>query len=370
MYIDLLSCVRTSDNSASAVCVEMQASSPKQHKSLERTETAKVDAAFVEEVSHELSAEELDLIRSLVKLTSTTPKDEEGVFPNKLDASNASKDAVEVAEDLMARTSYAFNFIHHGQHKSGNIRALLEKHTEGIPHSTTTKLNFANKQSSKVRRPAFRNILCCRSVSLTSESFLLSFVTTPPQREVDKSLQMRSGMTSLNLAVEIRSKTRQKPQLTSIASERSLDLSDDGSSAAATPTNNKSASINDDPAPSKSPSTSQATSTSQTSSTSQTTSTPETTESKSDASRTSPGEQKSESKTSTSSKSPNKARQTAGESRSDSSGKKKKSKRHGSSSDGKRESKSSSSQSSRSSKSSKRSQSSQSSAVGEPEAKE
>ncbi len=65
----------------------------------------------------------------------------------------------------MSRTSYAFNFVLHGQHESGNIRALLEQHKEGgpssaassssIPHHDTTKLRFDDGRA-KVRTPDVR----------------------------------------------------------------------------------------------------------------------------------------------------------------------------------------------------------------------
>lgn len=129
------------------------ATTPKPNRSLEKSFTEKVAPSFVHTVSHELSDEELALIRRLVKVTSSTLEDACGVFPNKLDAHNASLEAVDVAEEIMSRTSYAFNFVHHGQHKSGNIRALLEQHTD-VPRSNTTKLKFDNGKKTVRNQPA------------------------------------------------------------------------------------------------------------------------------------------------------------------------------------------------------------------------
>ncbi len=97
---------------------------------------------FVHTVSHELSPEELHLVRQLALLTTCCPQDAPGVYDNELNFRQASREAVAVAEEIMERTKYAFNFVRHGQHESGNIRALLDQHTEPIPHSNTTIIPY------------------------------------------------------------------------------------------------------------------------------------------------------------------------------------------------------------------------------------
>jgi hypothetical protein len=52
----------------------------------------------------------------------------------------------------MERTQYAFNFVKHGQGKSGNIRALIDQHIDqsgaSSDPSKTTKLHFQSGEVS------------------------------------------------------------------------------------------------------------------------------------------------------------------------------------------------------------------------------
>lgn len=184
---------------------------------VQRSATAKVATNFVHQVSHELSGEELQLIRRLVALTSSTPADKPGNYPNKLQANDASGAALQVAEAIMQKTHYAFNFIHHGQHESGNIRAVLDRHnSEGefsVPHSDTTKIKIEARGSSGSAQAV-------------------------TQSDVENSLNLRSGMTSLNLAAEMRARQkRQQPKPLAELKESSRNssqrsLNDDGQRAA------------------------------------------------------------------------------------------------------------------------------------------
>ena len=124
-----------------------------QERKLERSGTVAVASTFKHEFSHEMSPEELRLVRRLVKLTSTTPTDEPGEYANPLYPNNASGEAIQVAEQIMEKTRYAFNFVHHGQHDSDNIKSLLEQHSPNsstVPHNDTTKLDF-RKGDERVR---------------------------------------------------------------------------------------------------------------------------------------------------------------------------------------------------------------------------
>ena len=123
--------------------VQSLASTPKPSRSFEKSYTEKVTPTFAHQVSHELSPEELELVRRLVTLTSSTPDDTPGTYENKLYAQDASGEAIAVAEEIMAATSYAFNFVLHGQHESGNIREVIDQHSDSkVPRSETTKLQF------------------------------------------------------------------------------------------------------------------------------------------------------------------------------------------------------------------------------------
>lgn len=159
---------------------------------VQRSATAKVATNFVHEVSHELSAEERQLIRRLVALTTSTAVDKEGYFENKLQANDASGAALQVAEAIMQKTHYAFNFIHHGQHESGNIRAVLDKHNEGdyrIPHSQTTKIKIDDRTANQPKN----------TLAVTKS-------------DVENSLNLRSGVTSLDLAAEMRARSKKRSQ--------------------------------------------------------------------------------------------------------------------------------------------------------------
>jgi hypothetical protein len=120
--------------------------------SMQRSGTAKVNVNFVHQVSHELSAEETELVRELAKLTSSCQDDAPGVYENKLRPTNVHCDALDIAREIMERTQYAFNFVKHGQGKSGNIRALIDQHIDqsgaSSDPSTTTKLHFQSGEVS------------------------------------------------------------------------------------------------------------------------------------------------------------------------------------------------------------------------------
>lgn len=124
--------------------------------SMQRSGTAKVNVNFVHQVSHELSAEETELVRELAKLTSSCQDDAPGVYENKLRPKNVHCDALDIAREIMERTQYAFNFVKHGQGKSGNIRALIDQHIDqsgaSSDPSKTTKLHFQSGEVSAEMR--------------------------------------------------------------------------------------------------------------------------------------------------------------------------------------------------------------------------
>lgn len=151
--------VTASSASSTPTTSEKLGGTPESGHRLERSGTVAVASTFKHEFSYEMSPDELNLVRRLVALTSSTPSDSPGEYPNPLYSANASGEAIQVAEQIMAKTKYAFNFVHHHESAGAakDIRSVLERQKSGIPHNATTKLSFKKEQQDEVNRALDRD---------------------------------------------------------------------------------------------------------------------------------------------------------------------------------------------------------------------